>query len=246
MQVKDFIRSQENPPDDNADALKSLSEVEKILVKSLQRVVIRGKKGRGVPVLLTEDMQISVQALIDLRLELDVPESNEYLFPALHAEDGHHRADLVLRKMANACGASDPSSLTGTRLRKHVGTLMTLLNLRDHELDAVADFMGHDIGVHRQYYRLSSDTMQLAKVSKILLNMEKGNVDSMRGLNLDEVTVDDEVDDAEEEEVEDPFQDEAPRAPVSSKRPRRDSSSSSSDSSIKKTAKKKPTEKIDD
>ncbi|KAK3923998.1 Hydroxylamine reductase [Frankliniella fusca] len=151
--------------------------MEKILIKSLQRVVILGEKGRGVPVLLTEDMQISVQAFIDLRLEPDFPEENEYLFPALHAEDGHHRAHLVLRKMANACGASDPSSLTSTRLRKHVGTLMTLLNLRDHELDAVADFMGadfmgHDIRVHRQCYRLSSDTMQLDKVSKILLNME--------------------------------------------------------------------------
>ncbi|XP_034238300.1 uncharacterized protein LOC117643486 [Thrips palmi] len=240
MELKDYQRSKENSPRDDDPAMKTLSEVETVLVKTLQRIVIRGKKGRGVPVLLTEDMQSAVEALIALRPEVGVPEDNEYLFPALHAEAGHHRADVVLRKMAKECGASDPSLLTGTRLRKHVGTLMTLLNLRDHELDAVADFMGHDIRVHRLFYRLSSDTMQLAKVSKVLLNMEKGQIEKMKGLNLDEITVDDEVDDVEDEDADDPFADfvdeepakevKAPEKKKTKKRVRNDSSGADSES----------------
>ncbi|KAE8737921.1 hypothetical protein FOCC_FOCC016610 [Frankliniella occidentalis] len=158
MELKDYLKSLQNPLDENADELKALTVVE--------------KRGRPGPVLPTGDTKAAVQAITDLWCEVSVPESNEFLFPALHDGDGHFRADVVMRKMANTCGALDPTSLTGTRLGKHIATCMTLLNFREHDLDAVADFMGHDIRVQRQCYRLSSDTMQLAKVSNILLNME--------------------------------------------------------------------------
>ena len=216
MLLQDYLKSKENPPQEDSDVMKCLSDVEKTLVKTLQRVEIRGKKGRGVPVLLTEDMQAAVDALIRMRVEVGVPEENPYLFPALHSSAGHHRADVILRKFAGECGASDPSTLRGTRLRKHVATLTQLLNLRENELDALADFMGHDIRVHRQFYRLSSDTMQLAKISKVLLNMERGHVDRMRGLNLDEVTVDDVVEDVDEEQVDDPGAGQGPEEDESS------------------------------
>ncbi|KAJ8894102.1 hypothetical protein PR048_006712 [Dryococelus australis] len=64
-----------------------------------------------------------------------------------------------------------------------------LLNLREHKLDAVASFIGYDIRVHRQYYRLQEDTMELAKVSKLLIDMGKCHLSSMKGKNLDEVMV---------------------------------------------------------
>jgi hypothetical protein len=70
-----------------------------------------------------------------MRSEVGVPKENPYLFPAPHSTDGHHLADVILRKFARECDASDPSTLTGTRLRKHVATLTQLLNLRDNELD---------------------------------------------------------------------------------------------------------------
>ena len=36
--------------------------------------------------------------------------------------------------------------------------------------------MGHDISVHRGFYRLPSATLQLAKVSKLLNAVETGNL----------------------------------------------------------------------
>ena len=43
------------------------------------------------------------------------------------------------------------------------------MNLNDSDLDQFADFLGHDISVHRKYYRLPEGTLQLAKASKILM-----------------------------------------------------------------------------
>lgn len=103
---------------------------------------------------------------------------------------GYFRADKLLRKYANAAGCQAVATITSTDLRKHVATTVQILNLRENEIDSLAQFMGHDIRVHREYYRLADETMQLAKISKVLLNMEKGNVAQMKGKNFDEIDID--------------------------------------------------------
>ena len=65
-----------------------------------------------------------------------------------------------------------------------------ILNLHENELDILAQFLGHDICVHRDFYRLPCATIQVAKVSKWLLAMEKG----LPGLSLNDITLDDEDD----------------------------------------------------
>ena len=57
-------------------------------------------------------------------------------------------------------------------------------------MDMLARFMGHDIAVHREYYRLPEDTLQLAKCSKILLLMESGGINKYKGKSLDEIEID--------------------------------------------------------
>ena len=80
--------------------------------------------------------------------------------------------------------------MTSTKLRKHIATVSQILNLSSHELDQVCGFMGHDVRVHREYYRLPEDTLQLAKVSRLLLAMEQGNVARFKGMPLANVDVD--------------------------------------------------------
>ena len=72
-----------------------------------------------------------------------------------------------------------------TQLRKHVATLSQVLNLKNHELDQVADFLGHDIRVHREYYRLPE--AQLPKISKLLFAMEKGSLTNLQGKTIEEI-----------------------------------------------------------
>ncbi len=60
-------------------------------------------------------------------------------------------------------------------------------------MDDLTDFLGHDIRVHRQYYRLPEGTLQLAKISNILMAMERGQlpvVSCLLGKNLDEIQID--------------------------------------------------------
>jgi len=66
-------------------------------------------------------------------------------------------------------------------------------------LDILAGFLGHNIHVHCNFYRLPQETLQLAKVSKILLAYDRGQIASYKGKNLDEIQLDDvvEMDDAE-------------------------------------------------
>ncbi|KAI3354602.1 hypothetical protein L3Q82_019106, partial [Scortum barcoo] len=68
---------------------------------------------------------------------------------------------------------------------KKVATLSQVLNLKNHELDQVADFLGHDIRVHREYYRLQEATTQLAIISKLLLAMEKGSLTNLQGKDFE-------------------------------------------------------------
>ena len=54
----------------------------------------------------------------------------------------------------------------------------------------IADILGHDIRVHRQYYLLPQGTLQLAKLSKLLLAVEKGTLSQYNGQTLDDIEID--------------------------------------------------------
>ncbi|KAG5864686.1 hypothetical protein JTB14_030280 [Gonioctena quinquepunctata] len=55
MLLSDFIKAKTADP--NSDVFQVSSSAEQELSKLLKRLVIKGEKGRGVPVLLTEDLQ---------------------------------------------------------------------------------------------------------------------------------------------------------------------------------------------
>ncbi|KAI7790205.1 hypothetical protein IRJ41_018223, partial [Triplophysa rosa] len=65
-----------------------------------------------------------------------------------------------------------------------------ILNLDENEADQLADFLGHGIRIHRQYYRLPEGTLPLAKMSKVLMAMEKGTLSNFKGKRLDDIEID--------------------------------------------------------
>ncbi|KAL7879682.1 hypothetical protein SRHO_G00019360 [Serrasalmus rhombeus] len=171
------------------DVALALSELEKKLCHHFSRIEIRGKRGRKVPVLLTPTMQRNMELLKEKREECAVPSENIYMF-ARPAALSHLRGSDCLREFATECGAKNPKALSSTKLRKHIATLSNVLNLSNTELDQLADFLGHDVRVHRDYYRLPEGTLQLAKISKILMALETGRLGEFSGKNLDEIHID--------------------------------------------------------
>lgn len=166
----------------------AISPTEKILLKSFKRVVIQGKRNRGVPVLFSPDIQNDIECLLEYRKDV-VPSTNPYLFCQLK-NDSHIYGYKVLQKHAKGSGCKNPQALTSTRLRKHLATLSQIFNMTDNDLEQLATFMGHTTGVHRKSYRLPDDIYQTAKISKLLLLMEQGSSARYKGKSLDEIEID--------------------------------------------------------
>ncbi|KAL1250963.1 hypothetical protein QQF64_018759 [Cirrhinus molitorella] len=199
MPLTVFLSRDTSDPHEDVDW--ALSEVEKKLCRHFTRVITRGKRGRPVPILLTPKMLCSLELLVKQREACGVLKDITYMFARPEAMT-HFRGSDCLRGFAKVCGAKCPKALTSTRLRKHAATLSTVLNMTDTEMDQLANFLGHDIRIHREFYRLPEKILQLAKISKVLMALEQGRLAEFHGKNLDEIGIDpdEKVIDCDEEE----------------------------------------------
>lgn len=127
----------------------TLPEEIKNLIKS--RMQIRGKLNRTVPVLLKHEYDACLELILARREDANVPEKNDCLFglPTRFKNIKTIDAGASIRTFANLCGAENPSSLRGTKLRKHMTSFCATLNLNDNDVTNVANFMGHDDKIHR-------------------------------------------------------------------------------------------------
>ena len=86
-------------------------------------------------------------------------------------------------------GLVNPSAITSTNLRKYVATVTQIVCLEKEELEWVADHLGHSIDVHRQFYRLQESTLEISKVSKLLLAIENGKVHEIANKKLSDISM---------------------------------------------------------
>ena len=153
-------------------------------------VEIRGKRGRKVPVILTTEMISSINLLIKTKKDVGIPNENPYIFarPSRQSLD-HMRACDCLRKFATQCEPvlSNPAAITSTKLRKPIATISQVRSLKETEVDWLARHLGHDIRVHRDFYRLHQSTIEIAKVSKLLLTVDQGETSKFVGKTLAEI-----------------------------------------------------------
>ena len=173
--------------------LEDLGYIEKFLLKSLKRIEIMGKKGRGVPILLKTVHTNAIELLIEKREVMDIPEENPYLF-ARCSENAKtpHSACLELSKMARLAKLEHPEYMKSTLLRKHIATISQIVSLSDVELKQLATFMGHDLTVHMDYYRLPVDILQITKVEKLLIASEQNTIKHGKPVCIDSINIDDE------------------------------------------------------
>ncbi|KAL0193151.1 hypothetical protein M9458_011447, partial [Cirrhinus mrigala] len=186
MHLSAYLSRDTSDPHEDVDW--ALSEVEKNLCRHFSRIIIRGKHGRLVPILLTPKMLCALELLVKQRELCGVIKDNVYMFARPEAMT-HFRGSDCLRGFAKACGAKCPKSLTSTRVRKHIAILSTLLNMTDTEMDQLANFLGHNIKIHREFCRLPEKTLHLAKICKVLMALEQGRLAEFYGKNLDEIVI---------------------------------------------------------
>ena len=130
-----------------------------------------------------------IDLLIAKRKEVGVPDKNNHIFASITSKLMKSiRGNDALRWAVLSCKLVQPETVTATNLRKHIATLSQLLDLSENDLDMLATFLGHNINIHREYYRLPDKTLQIARCSKVLMMMEDGP-GKYYGKSLDEIQI---------------------------------------------------------
>lgn len=150
---------------------------------------IRGKRGRRVPVILPPEVQKAIPILIDqeVRKHAGVHPENQYVFALQRGSLNNIRGWDALQETVAVAKLEHPETFKSTLLRKYVATVSQVLNMDENEMDWLASHLGHDIKVHRKFYRMKEDHVELAKVSKLLLAIDRGQIHKYAGKKLNDI-----------------------------------------------------------
>ena len=61
------------------------------------------------------------------------------------------------------------------------------MHLENNELEWLAGHLGHDVNVHKEYYRLEDSAIELAKVSRLLIAIDSGNGKDLAEKSLSDI-----------------------------------------------------------
>lgn len=187
LTVCDYIKQISTKKSVHDEVFQSLTIPEKVSLQRMKILMVRGKRGRGVPILIPENIKNSMDILASHN------KTKTYLF-ARAAEDATTpmRAYQVVADLAEAARPKlkHPENIRCTKLRKNLATLSQILNLKKNELEQLANHMGHNVATYREYYRLPDETVLLAKMSKLLFLAQKGRIHEFKGKSLNEISID--------------------------------------------------------
>ena len=149
-----------------------------------------GKQKRAVPVVLTPEVKSAIDLFIRHRSTVGISSANPYVFSRVYGNSERSvRGSDVLRKTAKDAGLENPTVITSTKMRKYVSTVCQLFNLTEAKTDWLARHLGHDIRVHRDFYRLHESAIELAKVSRLLIAVDDGVACRFAGKQLKDINV---------------------------------------------------------
>ncbi|XP_055956953.1 uncharacterized protein LOC126821491 [Patella vulgata] len=147
-----------------------LTDFEKKLLKEQEVMTVRGKTGRGVPIILPKITKQGLKFLTDRKIR----------------KDGVIRAYNCLAKACSKAPLSSPELITSTTLRKYMATITQVLDLKPNEMTWVLDHLGHSMDVHKIYYRKT-------QIAKLLLIQDTNQVGRFKDKSLTDVQMEDVV-----------------------------------------------------
>ncbi|KAK0156999.1 hypothetical protein PV327_011468 [Microctonus hyperodae] len=188
LEVEDYNRRHGIADDD--EIFRSLSVEDKKAAQEYVRIEIRGKLNSVVPILLGTLTQKSVALIMKHRRDARVHKNNPYVFGLKNSPNSmvfnHLRATDLMRTFSEKCGAENPELLRGTILRKHFATKCSQLEMKESEISRVAQYMGHQRGVHEDVYVQGKrqDILSVSKVLKIAENKATKHTDNCNSNNF--------------------------------------------------------------
>ena len=167
-----------------------LSSLEKKLIENLEVVKISGKRGRFVPLIIPPECQEGLRLILSLRKNF-IPPSNVYVF-ARRTHSTYMNAGQILTKILRELkDLESPDDVRATKLRKYTATVIQMLSLKQYQLEWVAEHLGHNIDIHKDFYRVQEANVELCKVSRLLLAIDAGDMGRWVGKSLDDIDVGD-------------------------------------------------------
>ncbi len=161
-----------------------------VLSKHFIRINILSRNGQNVPVLLTSELVGAITLLVSKREACGVHQDNPFLFAKANASSTNlYHGRNCIRAFSSLCRAKNPEHLRSVHLHKHIARVFQILNLENDELDHLAELLGHNIRADRDYYRSPEAAVELAKIAKLLLAMEKGSLERFKGNSLEEIEI---------------------------------------------------------
>ena len=147
-------------------------------------VEIVGKRRRKVPVIITDDVKKGIMALNRTRDEGGVSKDNEFVFAVNNGKSNKSlRGHDVIARICGQIKLKEPRLITSTNLRKYVATISQLVDMTETEMGWLARHLGHDIHVHKEYYRLPDTTLEMAVVGNLLMAVDEGRAHQFKGKN---------------------------------------------------------------
>ena len=189
-----------------------LSPIERKLTSSMNLLKVQGKMGKGVPVLLsTEDYEL-------LKCLLNDPKCQKEVFLFQSDGDRPYRGDKMLHDLTRTVELEKPEAIRqvmtlfqksfkisnklhtkinrfifrATALRKYLATVIQVMALPKYQMKWVAEHLGHNLEVHAKYYRQSIESVEVAKISKLMYLVDGANMQNLKGMDLD--TIDEFID----------------------------------------------------
>ena len=96
-----------------------------------------------------------------------------------------------LNALANEARLQCPPLMKATALRKYVATTSQVLDLGEREMEWLAEHLGYSVDIHKTFYRVMFTTIEKAKIAKLLLLADAGEIDKYSGKTLDELNFED-------------------------------------------------------
>lgn len=147
-------------------------------------VQTRGKRGRTVPILLTNNDKANIEVLRSHRAAVGIHPANPFVFARARNSLQPVRGWDCLHAMAHKADLKQPVAVTSTKLRKYVATVSQVVDLNNNELDWLARHLGHDIQVHRDFIANKNPLLNLQKSANYWLQLTRATFPSGQERNL--------------------------------------------------------------
>jgi hypothetical protein len=143
-----------------------------------------------VPIILTPEVKRAIYVLNKARDKAGVHSDNPYIFAGNNNDSMEHiRGCQALKNVVRHVQLKNPEQLSSRKLRKYVATVSQIVDMNQSELGWLAKHPGHDIQIHKDFYRLQESTIEIAVVGNLLVDEDEGRAGQFKGRSLREINL---------------------------------------------------------